>query len=255
MLLCLDVGNTHILGGVFDKDELVARFRYATHMIGTSDQFGIFLRSILATHDIKVEQISSTAVSSVVPGCDYTLKHTIKRYLKCPYFFLQAGIKTGLNIKCKNPNEVGADRIAGAIGAVKAFPGKNLIIIDMGTATTVDVITKGRDYLGGAILPGMRLGMQSLHANTAKLMEVTIEAPAVYVGRTTKESIQAGLYFGQLGGLKELLAGTRQEVFGEEEILVIGTGGFSNLFKDKSLFDALMPDLVLQGLYQASLMQ
>jgi len=255
MLLCLDVGNTHILGGVFDNNKLVARFRYATHLIGTADQFGIFLINILQTHKIEVNQIKSTVVSSVVPGCDFTIKHTISRYLGSPYFFLQVGVKTGLNIKCKNPNEVGADRIANAIGAVKAFPGKNLAIIDMGTATTIDVITKGRDYLGGAILPGLRLGMESLHANTAKLMEVTIETPTTYVGRTTRDSIQVGLYFGQLGGLKELLAGTKQEIFPDEEMVVIGTGGFARLFKDKSLFDALMPDLVLEGLWQASLMQ
>ena len=93
------------------------------------------------------------------------------------------------------------------------------------------------------------------HANTAKLMEVTIETPTTYVGRTTRDSIQVGLYFGQLGGLKELLAGTKQEIFPDEEMVVIGTGGFARLFKDKSLFDALMPDLVLEGLWQASLMQ
>lgn len=251
MLLCLDVGNTHILGGVFDKNNLAARFRYATHLIGTADQFGIFLINILQTNGIAAENITATAVSSVVPGCDYTIKHTVSLYIKSEYFFLQSGVKTGLNIKCKNPNEVGADRIANAIGAVNIFPHKNLIIIDMGTATTLDVISKKRDYLGGAILPGMRLGMQSLHANTAKLMEVDIEKPFAFVGRTTRESIQIGLYYGQLGGLKELMDGMKREAFDQEEVLVIGTGGFSNLFKDKDLFDVILPDLVLQGLQKA----
>lgn len=251
MLLCLDIGNTHILGGVFDQNNLLTRFRYATNLLGTADQFGIFLINILQANNISQTQITATAVSSVVPSCDYTVRHTVNMYLKSQYYILQAGVKTGLNIKYKNPNEVGADRIANAIGAVNAFPNKNLIIIDMGTATTLDVVTKKRDYLGGAILPGMRLGMESLRSNTAKLMEVDIETPASFVGRTTRESIQTGLYFGQLGALKEIIKGMRNETFADEPALIIGTGGFSQLFRDKSLFDVILPDLVLQGLCKA----
>lgn len=251
MLLCLDVGNTHLLGGVFNRDNLVARFRYATHLIGTADQFGIFLLNILQTNKLTPADISATAVSSVVPSCDFTIKHTVSLYIQSSYFMLRAGAKTGLNIKYKNPNEVGADRIACAIGATNAFPNKNLIIVDMGTATTIDTITKKRDYLGGAILPGMRLGMESLRTNTAKLMEVDIENPSTYVGRTTRESIQTGLFYGQLGGLKEIIHGMKQEMFKDEPVLIIGTGGFSQLFRDKFLFDVILPDLVLQGLYKA----
>src|SRR4029079_341293 len=103
--------------------------------------------------------------------------------------------------------EVGADRIANAIGAVHALPNKNLIIVDMGTATTVCAVTKKRDYLGGTILSGMRLNMEALKNNAAKLMEVDIEIPSNYIGRTTREAIQAGLYFGQLGALREIIAG------------------------------------------------
>lgn len=258
MLLCLDIGNTHILGGVLKGDQLIARFRYATHLIGTADQFGIFLVNILQTNDIKPSDIQATVVSSVVPSCDYTIRHTISLYIKSAFFVLQAGVKTGLNIKYKNPNEVGADRIANAIGAVNAFPNKNLVIIDMGTATTLDAITKKRDYLGGAILPGMRLGMESLRSNTAKLMEVDIEKPASFVGRTTRESIQTGLYFGQLGALKEIIQGMKREMFADETPLIIGTGGFSQLFREQQLFDVILPDLVLQGLskaYEFSLQQ
>ncbi|MBV9575408.1 MAG: type III pantothenate kinase, partial [Gammaproteobacteria bacterium] len=251
MLLCLDVGNTHILGGVFAEDQLIARFRYATHLIGTADQFGMFLLNVLQTNQIQPEKIAATAVSSVVPSCDFTIRHTVSLYLKCPYYILQAGVKTGLNIKYKNPNEVGADRIANAIGAVHAFPNKDIIIIDMGTATTLCAVTKKRDYLGGAILPGMRLGMESLKAHTAKLMEVDIETPKTCVGRTTRESIQSGLYFGQLGALKEIIYHFKKEMFPEETVLIIGTGGFAQLYKEKNLFDVVLPDLVLQGLCKA----
>ena len=251
MLLCLDVGNTHILGGVFDQDKLVARFRYATNLIGTADQLGIFFINILQVNHIPSEKISAVAISSVVPSSDYTIRHAISQYFNASIFMLQAGVKTGLNIKYKNPNEVGADRVANAIGAVHAFPNKNLIIIDMGTATTICAVTRKRDYLGGTIMSGMRLNMEALKNNAAKLMAVDIEIPESYIGRTTREAIQAGLYYGQLGALKEVIAGFKSSVFENEPVVVIGTGGFSQLFKEGELFDTIIPDLLLQGLCKA----
>ena len=251
MLMCLDVGNTHILGGVFANGKLLFRFRYATHMVGTADQFGIFLINILETNNVSADKVKAVAVSSVVPSIDFTLRHTVSLYFNATYFVLRAGAKTGLNIKYKNPNEVGADRIANAIGAVDAFPNRDIIIVDMGTATTLCAITKKRDYFGGCILPGMRLGMEALKSNTAKLMEVNIEAPEAYIGRTTRESIQSGLYYGHLGALREMIAGFKRELFSEEPVLVIGTGGFAQLYRDKGLFDVILHDLVLQGLHKA----
>jgi type III pantothenate kinase len=251
MLLCLDVGNTHILGGVFKDNNLLFRFRCKTQLIGTSDQFGMFLINIMQNNNILPENIEATAVASVVPGCDYTVKHTVLHYICNSYFVLQAGVKTGLNIKYKNSKEIGADRIANAIGAVNTFQNQNIIIVDMGTATTVCVITKNKDYIGGSILPGLKVAMESLKNNTAKLMEVDIEIPPTYIGRTTRECIQSGLYYSQLGALKEIISGIRNEVFHNESFVVIGTGGFSQLYKDKSLFDVILPDLVLQGLHKA----
>ncbi|HVE43840.1 MAG TPA: type III pantothenate kinase [Gammaproteobacteria bacterium] len=251
MLLCLDIGNTHLLGGVYEKDKIIARFRYATHLIGTADQFGMFLLNILQVKGIQGEQIKAFAVSSVVPGCDFTIRHMISLYFKADVFMLRAGVKTGLNIKYKNPAEVGADIIAGAIGAMHFYPNQNVLVVDMGTATTVCVVTKNRDYLGGTILPGLRLGMESLRNNTAKLMEVDIEEPACYLGSSTRECIQSGLYYGQLGALKEIIVGMRNEALHGEDSIVIGTGGFAQLYKDRGLFDVILPDLVLQGLLKA----
>lgn len=249
MLLCLDVGNTHLLGGVFDKDKLILRFRYATALLGTADQLGIFLINILKFHNLELSKIRAIALSSVVPNYDYTLKHCFSQYFRmATYFLLQPGVATGLNIRCKNPNEVGADRIANAIAAVAEFPKKSLIVVDMGTATTLCAITEKRDYLGGAILPGMRLCMEALKNNTAKLMAVDIEAPTTYMGKTTRESIQSGLYYGHLGALKEIIAGFKKEVFEGKVVMVIGTGGFAQHYKEKGLFDSLIPDLTLLGL-------
>lgn len=249
MLLCLDVGNTHLLGGIFYKDKLILRFRYATALLGTADQLGIFLITILNFHSIKLSEIKAVALSSVVPNYDYTLKHCFGQYFKtAAYFLLQPGVKTGLNIRCKNPNEVGADRIANAIAAVTKFPKKSLIVVDLGTATTLCAITEKRDYLGGAILPGMRLCMEALKTNTAKLMAVDIEIPSSYMGKTTRESIQSGLYYGHFGALKEIIFGFKEEIFKKKTVKVIGTGGFAQLYEGKGLFDFLVPDLALLGL-------
>ncbi|EKD73867.1 MAG: Type III pantothenate kinase [uncultured bacterium] len=251
MLLCLDIGNTHILGGVFNNEELIFRFRYSTHLIGTADQFGMFLINILQIHQINKNEIKAVAVCSVVPGCDYTIQHTFLRYFNATYFVLKSGVKTGLNIKTKNPAEVGADRIANAIGAIESFPNHHLVIVDLGTATTLCAINKQHDYLGGAILPGLRLGMESLKTSTAKLTEVNIEEPITYLGRTTRESIQIGLYHGMLGALKEIIQGINKEIFHGAPMTIIGTGGFAQLYKDKRLFHHILPDLVLNGLFKA----
>lgn len=249
MLICLDVGNTHILGGIYDGEKLLQRFRYATHQIGTSDQFGIFIRNFLQIRNIDGEGISGVALCSVVPGCNYTIRHAMLNYFpKAAYFILQAGIKTGINIRYKNPAEVGADLIAGAIGGVNAFPQKNLVIADLGTATTLCPVTKNGDYLGGIIMPGMRLAMESLKTSTAKLMEVDIETPPTYLGQSTRECIQRGLFFGHLGAMREIIAGYRQELFAKEDAIVIGTGGFSHLFREHGVFDVILPDLVLDGI-------
>jgi type III pantothenate kinase len=249
MLLCLDIGNTHIVAGVFRGRELLFRFRYATHPIGTADQFGIFLRNILSTNNLADSDIATFAISSVVPGHNYTIRHAVTQYFpNAAQFILQAGVKTGINIKYKNPNEVGADIIAGAIGAVDVMPDRNIIVADLGTATTLCAVTKKRDFLGGVIMPGMRLSMESLKSNTAKLMEVDIETPDTYLGQSTRECIQRGLYFGHLGAMKEIIAGYNKELFGGEPAAVIGTGGFSQLFRDDGIFTAIHPDLVLQGI-------
>jgi type III pantothenate kinase len=249
MLLCLDVGNTHIVGGLFEGKKLALRFRYATHQIGTADQLGIFLRNILETNGIDYKKISVTALCSVVPGANFTIRHAFASYFgHAEFFVLQAGVKTGINIKYKNPAEVGADLIAGAIGAVDAFPNRNCIIADLGTATTLTAVSKKADFLGGIIMPGMRLQMEALKSNTAKLMEVDIEEPDTYLGQSTRECIQRGLYFGHLGAMREIIAGYRQELFPGEEVAVLGTGGFSQLFKDQKVFDAILPDLVSQGI-------
>jgi type III pantothenate kinase len=251
MNLTLDVGNAHIFGGVVEGAELTVRFRKASRPSATSDELGLFLRTVLRENGRDPAAISQIALCSVVPEEIYSLRSCCRKYFGVDPFVLQSGAKTGLKIRYRNPLDVGPDRVANAIGAVHLYPGRHLIIVDFGTATTFDVVTAGRDYLGGIIAPGIRIAMEALEANTARLPTVEIVAPSELIGRSTVEGIQSGLYFGHRAMVKELTRDIRAQAFGGEPALVLGTGGFSRLFEREPLFDAVLPDLILVGLNQA----
>ncbi|MFA6058643.1 MAG: type III pantothenate kinase [Taibaiella sp.] len=248
MILCLDIGNSQIYGGVFNNDEIQVRFRYNSNLGSTSDQLGVFLRSVLRENDIDSTQIERIAICSVVPHMDYSLRSACVKYFNIEPFLLQAGKKTGLKIQYRNPLEVGSDRIANAIAATHLFPQKNIIIADFGTATTLCAISADKDYLGGVILAGMRLSMEALEKNTAKLRPVEIVMPQAVIGRSTTESIQIGLYHSQLATIRSLSQEIKAQYWPSAESLLIGTGGFAHLFSTEKLFDHILPDLVLQGL-------
>jgi len=248
MLLCLDIGNTQIYGGVFSDEKIIFQFRFSTRQTFSSDEVGVFLRSVLKENNITPESIKNIAMCSVVPDVVYSVRNGCIKYFEIDPFILQAGVKTGLKIKYLNPQEVGSDRIANAIAAINLHSNKNIIVIDFGTATTFDIISKEKEYLGGAIVPGIRISMESLESRTAKLPAIEISRPEKVVGKTTKESIQSGLYFGHIGIIKEIIQRSNQEAFGGTKSFVIGTGGFANMFNDTGIFDAIYPDLVLTGI-------
>lgn len=253
MILCLDIGNSQIYGGVFDKDQLLFQFRRSSKSASSSDEIGVFLRSVLRENDIEPDSITNIAICTVVPEVLHSLKNACRKYFNnLNPFVLQAGVKTGLNIKYKNPLELGADRIANAVAATHLYPNENLIIIDMGTAITFCAVNKSKEFLGGAIIPGIRISMTALEQNTSKLPTVEIVESTQALAKSTVEGIQTGLYFGTLGAMKELVARIRQEAFESDSARVIGTGGFASLYSQSRLFDQEVPDLVLKGLYLAS---
>lgn len=251
MILALDVGNSQIYGGVFDKNKIQFRFRKTSKTGSSSDEYGIFLRSVLRENGIDPELISQIGICSVVPEVIYSLRRACEKYFDISPFFLQAGVKTGLKVKYHNPIEVGADRIANSIAAVQIHPKKDLIIVDLGTATTFCAVSAEKEYLGGSIIAGLRLCRDALEKRTAKLPSVEIISSQKALGQTTVESIQSGLYYGHLGQIKEITQRLAQECFGGAKPLVIGTGGFSNLFDREKVFDEVQPDLVLKGLLNA----
>ena len=249
MILTLDVGNNQIFGGVFDNGALTFRFRKTTGTALSSDEIGLFLRSVLRENGGDPSRVEQIALCSVVPDAIYSLRSCCRKYFDIDPFVLQAGVKTGLKIRYRNPIEVGPDRIANAVGAMRRYPGRNLIIIDFGTATTFDVVSAARDYLGGIIMAGMRIAMEALERNTARLPTVEIVPATELIGRSTVESIQSGLYFGNRAVVQTLTdRHPHVQAFQGEPAVVIGTGGLSRLFENEQMFDVLLPDLVLTGL-------
>lgn len=247
MYLCLDVGNSQIYGGVFDGDEILLKFRHETNRQSTSDQLGIFLKNVLKENNLAIGKIEHIAISSVVPPVDHSLGSACIKYFDIEPFWIKAGIKTGLKLKVKHPNQVGADLISTAIAAVVQNPNKNLIVVDFGTATTYVPISANKEFLGAVIQTGVRTSMHALQSSTEQLPTVQILKPENVVGRDTISCIQSGLYYGQLGATREIIKGMSKELFDKNKPVIIGTGGFATLFENEKLFSKIQSDLVLDG--------
>jgi type III pantothenate kinase len=255
MLLCLDVGNTQILGGVYDGERLLTTFRRASSIRASSDEFGLFFRAVLRENGIEPQSIDMAGICSVVPDVLHSLRNCFRKYFRFEPLLLQPGVKTGLKIRYRNPLEVGADKIANALGGITRFPGRNLIIVDFGTATTLCAVTKDREYLGGVITPGIHSSMAMLESKTARLPAVEIVRPSAVLGRSVVESIQSGLYYGTLATVRTLAGMIAEEDFraaeGGGKPVTLGTGGYGRLFEGETLFDAFIPELPLIGLRRA----
>lgn len=235
-------------GGVYDANgELVMQIRKESSLRVSSDEMGLFLVSALREKGVDSEAIDRIGVSCVVPDEVYTIRVACREYFDTEALFLEAGVKTKLKIKTRNPLEVGADRIANAIAAIELYPETNVVVVDFGTAITFDAISENREYLGGSICAGLGLAMEALGTKTAKLPHVEIVKAPRALGRSSIESIQGGLYYGYLGLVKELIDRIGEEAFGVGARRVVATGGFSTLYRDLGVFDEIVPDLVLRG--------
>ena len=247
MILSIDVGNSATSYGLFENEKLIFQFRQTTNINSSSDEIGIFLRSVLRENGFDWKQISKIGCCSVVPSINYSLSSACSKYLEKEPLFIQAGIKTGLKLKYSNPREIGADLIAAAMGAVAVKPDTNLIVVDMGTATTIELITKDKEFLSGCILPGLKISVDALSSKTANLTPVEILKPSHICGTSTAEAVQSGIYYGTAGSIKELCYLYKKNIFHNEETFIIGTGGFARIFSDYNIFDEIIPGLVLSG--------
>ncbi len=247
MLLGIDIGNTNITLGLFKDESLVHDFRLTTKTPRTSDEYGIILEDLLKSININKEEISDVIISSVVPGIMHSFNNSIRRYLQKEPLEVGVGTKTGINVVTPNPEQIGADRIVDAAAAYAIYGGP-LIVIDFGTATTYDLISKEGAFLAGITSPGIRICADALWKETAKLPEIAIKKPASILAKETISSMQAGLVYGYIGQIEYIV----KEIIKEsqiENIKVISTGGFGRMLsKETDVIDINNPDLSLEGL-------
>ena len=247
MILCIDVGKTNIKYGLFEGDELVTSFRGATDLKRTSDEYGTILTNMLSIKGIAPSSIRGAIMSSVVPALNYTISHMCAGYLGVEPLVVGMGLKTGHNLRVDDAREVGADRIVNDVAAIRKY-GAPLIVIDFGTATTFNVINENREFIGGAVAPGIRGSMDSLVSGTAKLPRVEIETPKSAIGKNTTTNMQAGIVFG-FAGLVEYMVKKIKREMRRPEMQVVATGGFSEIIaRESGCIDHVDKLLTLQGL-------
>lgn len=234
MLLVIDVGNTNIVLGVYDDNKLINDWRIATDKNRTSDEYGLLLEQIFKYHGLCSTDVEDVIISSVVPTLMYTLEAMSNKYFDCEPLIVGPGIKTGMNIRYDNPKEVGADRIVNAVSAYERHGGP-IIIVDFGTAITFCAISKEGDYLGGAIAPGIKISSEALFLRTAKLPKVELLKPDRVICKSTVSSIQAGLVYGYVGLVDNIIEKMKYELREEGVVkTVVGTGGFASLIASES---------------------
>lgn len=247
MILVIDVGNTNIKYGVYDKDNLVASYRVASHINKTADEYGSVLLGLLKASDIKISQIKGIILSSVIPSLNYTICHMCEYFFKKKPLVVGPGVKTGLNIKADNPREVGADIIVNSISAYKKYGGP-LVVIDFGTATTFDVISGKGELIGVIIAPGVKTALESLVNGTAQLPMIEIASPKSVLGKNTETAMQSGIVFGFAGLVENIIKKIKKELK-VDTLLVVATGGMSKLIKNEvECINVLDKTLTLDGL-------
>ena len=247
MLLVFDVGNTNMVLGVYNGNKLVSNFRIGTDKSKTSDEYGVIIRQLFEYEGILLKDIDDVIISSVVPEVMHSLENfSIKYCLKEP-MIVGPGVKTGINIKYENPQQVGADRIVNAVAGYEKYGGP-LILIDFGTATTFCAVSEKGEYLGGAISPGIKISCDALFQKASKLHQVEIVKPKSAIGKNTTWAMQSGIVFGYAGLVDNIVSMMKEEL-GADNAMVVATGGLAPLIcaetKSVKIIDKF---LTLEGL-------
>ena len=246
MLLAVDVGNTQTVFGVFAEGRLREHWRVATEAERTADEVGALLDRLLELRDLDFEEIDGVCLSSTVPSLVREYETFVERYVHAPLLVVGPGTKTGIPVLFDEPRGVGPDRIVNAVAARERY-GAPCIVVDFGTATTFDAVSKAGEYVGGVIAPGIEVSMDALFARAARLVKVDFVAPATTIGKTTVAGLQAGLVFGFAGQVDGIVTRMRAELGGE--VPVVATGGLADLIAPHSqTIERVDPLLTLEGL-------
>ncbi len=246
MLLAVDIGNTETTLGVFEGDELRATWHTATVIHRTADEHAILLLNLLRNQGLDTSDIKEVALCSVVPPLTSIYEEMFQRHFGIAPLVVAAGVKTGVRICMDNPKEVGTDRIVDAVAAHHLYGGP-VIIVDLGTATTFDTVSKEGDYLGGAIAPGMVAAAEALYQRAAMLPRVELESPSRTIGTNTIDAMKSGIVFGYVALVEGMVARIQRELGIKTK--VIATGGNAELIaKETKVIDEVNPDLTLIGL-------
>lgn len=231
MLLTVDIGNTNIVVGIYEGDELLHHWRVGTQRTKTADEYGVFLHNLITINKIDVKELSGGIVCSVVPPLTAPLVGMLEKFFHFKPLVVGPGLKTGMPILYKNPLEVGADRIANSVAAYDMFK-QSAIVVDFGTATTFDCISEKGEYLGGAISPGITISSEALFASASKLPKVEIARPKSVIGKTSVESIQSGILYGYASLVDGMVVRIKRELGGKPK--VIATGGLAPIISAES---------------------
>ena len=246
MILAIDIGNTNIVLGGLEEEKILFEARMATDLIKTSDQYCAELKNMLALFEVTPEMIDGSIVSSVVPPVLNSVKTAIRKLTGKTCLVVGPGIRTGLNIRVENPAEVGSDLIVSAVAAIQEY-GAPLLLVDMGTATTITAVDASGTFLGGCICPGVKISMEALTGRTAQLPGISLEEPQRAIGRNTRDCMRSGIMFGAAAMLDGLL--DRMEAELGVPVKVIATGGIARfvipLCRRKMIYDR---SLMLKGL-------
>jgi type III pantothenate kinase len=246
MLLAIDIGNTNIKIGIFDGDKLKATWSLATGIHRTSDEYGGVLLNLMERKKIPPSKVTGVALCGVVPPLLSTFVELCRKYLNTKPLVVEAGVKTGMRIRLDNPREVGPDRVVDAVAAQNLY-GKPVIIIDLGTATTFDVVSREGDYLGGAIAPGIIMATEALYTRTAALPRIGLSRPKQVIGKGTISAMQSGIIFGYIELIEGMIRRIEKELGGKAK--VVATGGQAYPFAEEiAAIDVINPDLTLIGL-------
>lgn len=255
MLLCLDVGNTNIVLGIFEDEKLIHSFRFASNPMETPDEYGIKIIEMLRFFNVEYQKINGIIIASVVPGLDGGFEKTFEKYFGIKPIFVSPGTKSGIKIKIDNPKQLGADILVGCVAAYQKY-GSPCIVIDMGTAITFAGLTAEKEILGVTILPGIKTSYSNLISKTAKLESARMEVPLKVLGRDTVASIQSGMIFGTASMIDGMISRIKKEM-GVEKIITVLTGGESRLVREYLEEPTFYDDnLLLEGLriiYQKNL--